>query len=288
LKSLLFFADVTENEYAVVKEAAVRLRSLLQTADSSAWTSDIRPVPKAEDLGGEPASAIYILSLAKQLDYPLAPWDEIAAALRLRVKVLSTSGPKVLLLTVFRHVAAGDNPDIERDILVRIRRLNLLAIELSNEFGVSVADLDRDFADVGALPLATDFRLGGEAAKGMAAWALIRCVIVNALDGTVDFNLQDKILLANQSERPNVDGVAYALHPNATRFGRRRRSQTVYAVPGGTNRGGAQLIAGVLKGQVRFGEIWNRLEKARRDRKLLDFLLRLMRELVKITVGRRA
>jgi hypothetical protein len=288
LKSLLFFADVTVNEYAVVKEAAERLRSLLQTADSSDWTSDVRPVPKAEDLDGEPASAIYILSLAKQLDYPLAPWDEIATTVRLRVKDLSTSGPKVLLLTVFRHVAAGDNPGIERDILVRIRRLNLLAIELSNEFGVSVADLDRDFADVGALPLATDFRLGGEAAKGMAAWALTRCVIVNALDGTVDFNLQDKILLANQSERPNVDGVAHALHPNATRFGRRRRSQTVYTVPGGTNRGGTQLIAGVLKGQVRFGEIWNRLEKARRDRKLQDFLLRLMRELVKIMAGRRA
>jgi hypothetical protein len=288
LKSLLFFADVTDNEYAVVKEAAVRLRNLLQTADSSAWTSDVRPVPKAEDLGGEPASAIYILSLAKQLDYPLAPWDEVAAALRLRVKVLSASGPKVLLLTVFRHVAAGDNPGIERDILVRIRRLNLLAIELSHEFGVSVADLDRDFADVGAFPLATDFRLGGEAAKGMAAWALTRCVIVNALDGTVDFNLQDKILLANQSERPNVDGVAYALDLNATRFGPKRRSQTVYTVPGGINRGGAQLIVGVLKGQVRFGEIWNRLEKARRDRVLLDFLLRLMRELVAITVGRRA
>jgi hypothetical protein len=288
LKSLLFFADVTENEYAVVQAAAVRLRSLLQTADSSAWTCDVRPIPEVEDFGGAPTSAIYILSLAKQLDYPLAPWDETAAAHRLHVKLLSTRGPKVLLLTVFRHVAAGDNPDIERDILVRIRRLNLLAIELSNEFGVSVADFDRDFADVGALPLATDFRLGGEAAKGMAAWALVRYVITNSLDGTVDFNLQDKILLANQSDRPNVDGVAYALHPNATRFGRRRRSQTVYAVPGGTNRGGAQLIAGALKGQVRLGEIWNRLEKAKRERRLLDFLLRLIRELVKITAGRRA
>jgi hypothetical protein len=287
MKSLLFFADVTENEYAIVQEAAVRLRSLLHTADSPAWTSDVRPVPKAEDLGGEPAAAIYILSLAKQLDYPLAPWDEIAAALRLRVKVLSASGPKVVLLTIFRHVAARDNADIERDILVRIRRLNLLAVELSNEFGVSVADLDRDFANVGGLPLATDYRLGGEAAKGMAAWALIRCVIVNALDGTVDFNLQDKILLANQSERPNVDGVAYASRPNATRFGRRHRSQKVYAVGGGTGRG-FQLIAGALKGQVRFGEIWNRLKMARRERKLLDFLRRLMRELVKMTAGRRA
>lgn len=287
MKSLSFFADVTENEYAAVQEAAVRLCNLLQTADSSVWTSDVRPVSKAEELGGEPASAIYILSLAKHLDDPLLPWDKVAAALRLRVKVLSTRGPKVLLLTVFRHVAAGDNPDIERDILARIRRLNLLAIELSNEFGVSVADLDRDFADVGALSLATDFRLGGEAAKSMAAWALIRCVIANGLDGTVDFNLQDKIMLANQSQRPLLDGVAYALQPNATRIGRRRRSQTVYALPGGTNRGGVQLIAGALRGQIRFVEIWNRLEKARRDRKLLHFLLRFMRELLKITAGRR-
>ncbi len=288
MKSLLFFADVTENESLIVERAATRLRELLEAADKSPWSSDVQPVPRSEGKGAPPPEAVYVLSLAKWLEQPLEPWGQVATAVRGRVRALASRGPKVVLLTIFRHVPMGSDPHADRDLLVRIRRLNLLAIELSNEFNVSVADLDRDFADIGALPLATDFRLGGEAAAALAAWALVRCVTANAVDGLVDFGLQDKVLAANLTERPKIEGAAFAPVTKATRFGRGRRAQMVHSVPGGIDRGNAPLVAGALKGEVPIGEIWIRLDKAIRGRRPLDTIRLLTRELVKMTVGRRA
>ena len=286
MNSLLFIADVTSSEHLIVQETATRLRDLLSEADAAAWTSDVRSISKVEDISAQAAGAVYILSLSDWLADPSAPWDEVAPAVRERVKLVSAKGPNVVLLTTFRHVTPGSDHDFDRDLLVRIRRLNLLAAKLSNEFGVSVADLDRDCADVGAQRLATDFRLGGKVAIGLAAWSLARCVAANALDGLVDFNLQDRIVAANDAARPRFDGVAHVQVTGVTRFSHGRRTQKVAFTPGPVVRG-IQLFAGVSKGQVRWGEIQIRLARAVRDRKLLHYFRLLARELANTTFARR-
>ena len=61
--------------------------------------------------------------------------------------------------------------------LERIRRLNLLAVELSHDLDAGVIDFDRQFADIGAQVLETSYRLEGAAAREIAAYVIVKTLL---------------------------------------------------------------------------------------------------------------
>ena len=100
----------------------------------------------------------------------------------------------MLLCTVFRHVAppigdAGDALPAKRE---RIRRLNLMAIDLSHDTGAGVVDVDRAFSHVGARSLATDHRLTGRAAAEVAAHTIVAGILAAGLDDVVPPDVQER------------------------------------------------------------------------------------------------
>ena len=99
--------------------------------------------------------------------------------------------PAILLCTIFRHVA-DPAPDVAANERERIRRLNLLAIELSHDTGAAVVDFDRVFAHLGARPLATDHTLTGRVAAEVAAHALVANILDAGLDEIVPAEIQER------------------------------------------------------------------------------------------------
>jgi hypothetical protein len=280
LSALVIRAHVTEVEGPIIEAAAARLGELIAAASQAAWTVEVGGLGEDETPDAGPPEPICLISLATALADLEAPWVEVAANLRRRVERLSSMGPKLALITIFRHVAPDDDAVAAYRLLVRIRRLNLLAVDLSHEFGVCVVDLDRDFADIGAQALQTDFRLGGEAARRLAAWSLVRCLAANALDGIVDFDVQDQVVAVNEAAKPSFDARPFIVEAGLVRVGRGRRTQTVAAVPGGPQPSViSQLVGRAMKGQIPAGEIRARLSKSVRNGKVLDNLWRFANEL---------
>ena len=91
----------------------------------------------------------------------------------------------IVLCTVLRCVVANGDRDELMGPLERIRRLNLLAINLSHDLGVAIADIDQMLAHVGARRARTDCRLGGAAAPEIAAYAIVRRLLTLGVDSLI-------------------------------------------------------------------------------------------------------
>jgi hypothetical protein len=154
--SVLASASDSEN-------AAVRL-VLDRFAECVAGLDTKRPEFRflSEGARGQPSvddkADIVVSSLLPEVLVQDEAWADTEARLRLRCAEAAKGGARHYLCTVFRHIGHDQAPGLR----ARIRKLNLLAIELSRETGVFVIDIDRCLADVGAFAFATDFRLGGE------------------------------------------------------------------------------------------------------------------------------
>ena len=74
----------------------------------------------------------------------------------------------------------------------RIRRLNLLAAQLSHELNINIIDFDRSFAHHGGRELDVDFSLEGSAAALIARHVIISTFFAAGLDDFVSPELQEK------------------------------------------------------------------------------------------------
>jgi hypothetical protein len=113
------------------------------------------------------------------------PIPSVEARWRRQLGTLTTL--PVFLCTVFRHVPRHgvDRPENRPAIIERIRRLNLLAVELSHDSGAAVIDIDRAFAHLGARVLAADYRLRGVVAAEVAAHTIAGSLLAVGLDDIV-------------------------------------------------------------------------------------------------------
>jgi hypothetical protein len=108
--------------------------------------------------------------------------------------------PAVFVCTVFRYVAneaINGSPDMRLLTVERIRRLNLLAAELSHDVGISVIDFDRVFAHFGARALRTDFRLAGAVAAEVAAHTTVSSILAAGLDDFIPPDVQERAKAAH-------------------------------------------------------------------------------------------
>jgi hypothetical protein len=145
---------------------------------------------------------------------------------------MSADGAVVFLCTIFRHVASGDS--VEQSRLIRVRRLNLLAAELSRETGLFIIDIDRSLADIGAKKLHTDYRLNGQYASEAAAKFIALAVLSAGLDNYVSFEIQDAANAIVAETQLNLIVPAIAKRdmvlPNLLKLGQGRRKQVVATV----------------------------------------------------------
>lgn len=173
-------------------------------------------------------ASMRIVSLHQDVAAFETPWPQEEARLRaLHVPRLETGEP-FLFLTMLRHV---DRDEEQADhIRSRIRRLNLLVIELSREFGICVIDIDRALADVGARRLRTDYRLGGDAID-LAARTMALGIVVDALDAVVPFEVQDGVRAIILEQTAIETAVpAPATGHNLMVLGKGRRRQRVSTI----------------------------------------------------------
>lgn len=266
-RTLSLIAAASGNEAGAVQAAGSRLAACLGEADGSSWTVGVEFAPDRGSLAASPPDAICVISLAAPLADLDAPWAEVEAGLHADLAALSAQDRRVVLLNVLRHIEPGGDPAEDHRRLVRLRRLNLLAAQLSQTFSVSVADVDRDLADVGARRLETDYRLGGAAAADLAGWTLAACILANALDGLASFEVQDAAIAANLARKPMTAPADDVVATNLVQLGRGRRRQRVASVTLEIQTDHAQrLVTQVITGQMALPEALSRMTQAVRRR----------------------
>lgn len=182
--TLVVDAAVADVERPVVAALASQLGECLAHVSRDAWRVETRVHGDIGAFTPGDRTHVVVASLHTELACDDAI-EAIAARWRERLAMLAPHASAILLCTIVRR-AAGALParaDPAPSTIERIRRLDLLAVELSHDTGALVADLDRLFAHIGARTLGTDHRLGTPAAVEVAAWAILSTLVAG---GTLD------------------------------------------------------------------------------------------------------
>lgn len=256
-------AAVTANEQAILDRAAGHLADALSRAAGESWSCPctFAAEPQAPD------GAVLVTSLLPALADLDRPWPAVEQALHATYKALGESGSMVMILTILRHVDATEEAGRAAHLRRRIRKLNLLATELSRQYGAFVIDLDRALADVGGRHLKTDFRLGGSLAAEFASKIVALSIATNALDAFVAVKIQDKACAILEGERAAVGLATEQMMTDVIAFGQGRRRQRVATLTDSVAENHVGwLVRQVLKRQIGGREALGKLAAAVRRR----------------------
>ncbi len=177
---LVIDAVVDHRERSLLVAASEQLSESLGTASGRAFAIRLGFRADLAELSQRNGVGVIVASLLPDLagDTSLAA---IEARWRAQLSALSPAATRVFVCTIFRHVPHRDD-HAASTLIERIRRLNLLAIRLSRDFGVGVADIDRVFAHIGARELQTDYRLQGTMAAEVGGYAIVASMLVGLDD----------------------------------------------------------------------------------------------------------
>ncbi|MBC2665159.1 hypothetical protein H7F51_06485 [Novosphingobium flavum] len=223
-----------------------------------------------------PAGAIRMVSLLPLAEDEGRPWAETEALLHQTFASLADSGDPVFVMTVFRGLADRAS-ESGQAMLLRVRRLNLLATELSRAYGAIVVDVDRVIADIGGRSLQTDHRLGGDLAAEVVGHELAMTLAANGLDACVSFEAQERARARLGAQKPAIR-PAEALSPSdIIALGTGRSRQRVLMRSGAIQQEHASwLVRQILTGRIGPREALGRLVGALRRRGLKDSLALLL------------
>lgn len=191
----LIDAVVAATERPALAAVAAQLRECLHAASGEDWDVQVRFRASLSEISGDERPALVVASLLPELEGNSDAMPAIAARWHAQLAALpGDPSPPVLLCMLFRHVpeAAEDVPDPRPQLRERIRRLNLLAVDLSHDTGAGVVDLDRAFTHVGARALGTDYRLTGPRAAEVAAHTIVASLFHAGLDDIVPRDVQER------------------------------------------------------------------------------------------------
>lgn len=227
-------AVVYGHEQAAVRLACARLESSLSAASGTPVVVPCTFEPTLDSLDADQACVVIASPLAEVANYE-EPWPSVERRLRQSCQRLAAKDDVVVFIcTVLRHVSAEEGAAQAESKRVRIRRLNLLAAEISRETGIYVIDLDRSLADIGARALQTDYRLNGSYAAEVAAKFMALAVISAGLDGFVSFEVQDQaktMVAESELDLASRQVAAPDIKPsNVLALGTGRRKQVVQTV----------------------------------------------------------
>jgi hypothetical protein len=195
-KPVVLDAIVTPAERPALIAASEQLAESLTAATGEGADVRLRfPAALAAIDLGEPPDLVVMSMLADALS---AAESITAVESRWRNQLQSfqssATTATVFVCTTFRHLARNVSrsdedgpPSIER-----IRRLNLLAAELSHDLGIAVVDIDRIFAHIGAQNVQADYRMNGAIAAETAAYAIVSSVLASGLDDLIAPDVQER------------------------------------------------------------------------------------------------
>lgn len=264
-------AHVTDLERPMVEAASGFMVEAFGPVAGGPAAVEVTFASDLEALRGSPAGAIRLVSLVPELARLDEAWPAEHMRLRSALEGLAAGGEPLFLCTVLRHAGSSADAALLYRRRVRIRRLNLLAAEMSHRLGTFVVDVDRVIATIGGRHLGTDFRLGSPDAASVAGHALALCITGNALDAVMSFEAQDEArdtILRNAPAPP----VAKDMVPsNVLSFGRGRRKQAASTVID-TERHNqvGRLLRQTLKRDLPAGEALQKFVQAVRRRGALE------------------
>lgn len=224
-------ALVDRGEQAAVSEAAALLASSLSAAAGSPIAVRCEFADSLEALKpcGEPC--LVIASLLPEVANYQQPWAAVADRLTAAYRELAgAESASFFVCTIFRFVSTSEVEAQSR--LIRIRRLNLLAAELSRETGLFVIDLDRCLADIGGVRLQADYHLEGPDAAKAVGREIALAIVSAGLDTYVPFEVQDaaKLTLTQTELSLMASKATDAVPSNVLALGSGRRKQVVATV----------------------------------------------------------
>jgi hypothetical protein len=265
--SVPLVAAVSANERGIVEQAASHLADSLSRASGESWTCPCRFVSGLNELTGATSGSVVVTSLLLYLADVDRPWPEVEAELCTTYAALCEAGDPVLICTILRHVDAAGDVERADHIRRRLRKLNLLATELSRRFGALVIDIDRVLADVGARRLETDYALGGPVAAEFASKTMALCIATNALDAFASVKIQDGARAILEAYRLALGLSTDDSMMNLMALGQGRRKQRVATTTDTVQENHVGwLLRQMLKGQIGGREAFAKLAGAIRRR----------------------
>jgi hypothetical protein len=271
-------AMAAESERAAIDQARGNIARALSEATGNSWTCDCQFVQEL-DLRNADIGSIVVTSLVSEVDTP-ERWEHVEPRLRKIYAGLCERRDPVFICTVLRHTGAGDSALAVRR-RIRIRRLNLLAAELSRDYGAFVIDIDRQLADVGARRLETDYTLRGEAAAKLAGNAIAVGIVLNGLDGFVSVEMQDRAKAALAQSKSTV--ALLEIKPILLAMGQGRRKQiSIATIDTDQQAHVGWLIHQVLQRQIALPEAFEKLRHAIRQRGTRESLAMLASGVVRL------
>jgi hypothetical protein len=134
-----------------------------------------------------------------------AEWRNAAIALRDKAEA---RGLPVFVASIFRAL-----PREDWALLPRLRRLNLMAARLSQEFGFSVIDLNRVLAHRGAIGIEGDGWLLNAGARSAAAETIVDTLLASGLGNIVDDEAVERALRYWTNRRTAAPDHAFPAEP---------------------------------------------------------------------------
>jgi hypothetical protein len=187
---ILIDAIAEEVERPIYAAAVAQLRDCLAAAGGETpWHIEVRFRRSVTAIDRQAPPAAIIVSLLAETARP----DEHIALTEARWRSQLTAldaglVPSTFLCTIFRAVrgARADRASAPALALIeRIRRINLMAIDLSHDIGVNIIDIDRTIAHIGAQEIGSGYRLSGPLAEEAAGYAIVAALLNMALDELV-------------------------------------------------------------------------------------------------------
>jgi hypothetical protein len=187
-------AVLAEGERQALIDATVDLRRYLSEAGRNDFPIEIRFPSRLSEIEPVSAPRLVVTSLLLAMTEPEDPLLVVEGRLRESLSKLAFDGcSKVFVCTVFRRVGHKSVLKNSGGLRIeRIRRLNLLAAQLSHELDINIIDFDRSFAHFGGRVLDVDFSLEGSAGVLAAKHVVISTFFAAGLDDFCSPELQDK------------------------------------------------------------------------------------------------
>ncbi len=201
-------AALSDGERRALLSAIEELRYCLAAANDGDVPIEVRFHSALSAIPLDSRPALIVASLLLELTEPEETLAAIEARLRDTFSALTKDGSSaVFLCTIFRRIdpeAMMGDPVAAGARMERIRRLNLLAIELSHDFDINIIDFDRSFAHIGGRSLGTDFKLQGSAAVVAAQHLIASTFFAAGLDDFCSPELQETTKAIYEQRRRGI------------------------------------------------------------------------------------
>ena len=199
------FVDIAERPALIA--AGEQLARCLELAANRPWPVRLQFLEDEAALAGTDNATVLVASLLPELKRSGQSWPDIGTRWRAFFKSpQAQAAVSTFLCTIFRHVSSASYGSAAEAALVmeKIRRLNLMAAEVSHDTGTNVIDFDRVFAHAGARALQTDYMLGGAAATDLAAHTIVSALLAVGLDDVLPLEIHERAREIHEADAQNA------------------------------------------------------------------------------------